>query len=122
MMMLKKLILLLFLPWTAAFVLPSQTRIHTPTTPTTRLHMALDNRSPELRKNVMAAAVSAAAMPALASWGVPILTSLAVTTTVTNDPIVLGSLFVGHWAVTNSVLQKFPDENEIRQMKETATK
>jgi len=83
--------------------------------------MALENRSPAFRKNVMAAAVSAAAMPALAGTTAAIVsTAVAAAGTVgignqllsVNDPKVLGGLFLSHWFVTNYFLQKFPADDE----------
>ena len=91
--------------------------------------MALEGQSPQVRKNVMAAAVSAAAMPAIAST----LTSLSATAipaavatqfaqatwlpSATNDWRVLTAVFFMHWFVTNLLLQQFPDVSEIAAAK-----
>eukprot|EP00522_Entomoneis_paludosa_P005978 CAMPEP_0172461168 /NCGR_PEP_ID=MMETSP1065-20121228/39575_1 /TAXON_ID=265537 /ORGANISM="Amphiprora paludosa, Strain CCMP125" /LENGTH=131 /DNA_ID=CAMNT_0013216407 /DNA_START=29 /DNA_END=424 /DNA_ORIENTATION=- len=91
----------------------------------TSLNMALERQTPQVRKNVMAAAVSAAAMPAistaltsLASTALPAALVTQGTSTFLlpsewgQDPAVLGALFLGHWFVTNIVLQKFKDVGE----------
>ena len=87
--------------------------------------MALEKQSPQLRKNVMAAAVSAAAMPALLSTltalsttAIPaaIATQVAQATWLTaagHDWRVASAVFVGHWFVTNLLLQQFPDVSEL---------
>lgn len=91
--------------------------------------MALEGQSPQVRKNVMAAAVSVAATPALAST----LTALSTTAipaavatqfaqavwlpSAANDWRVLAAVFSAHWFVTNLVLQQFPDENEVAAAK-----
>lgn len=93
--------------------------------------MALDNQSPAVRKNVMAAAVSAAAMPALASAVGGLATTAipaAVATQLSQkfmvnlpsfanvdvyDWRVLTALFCAHWFVTNLLLQLFPDVSEL---------
>lgn len=98
------------------------------------LNMALEGQSPQVRKNVMAAAVSAAAMPALAST----LTALSATAipaavatqfaqavwlpSAANDWRVLTAVFLAHWFVTNQILQQFPDESEIAVFKKAETK
>lgn len=98
------------------------------------LNMALEGQSPQVRKNVMAAAVSAAAMPALAST----LTALSATAipaavatqfaqavwlpSAANDWRVLTAVFLAHWFVTNQILQQFPDESEIAAFKKAETK
>ena len=98
--------------------------------------MALESQPPAFRKNVMAAAVSAAAMPALVGATSAAVGSGLVATAVTgtvaffggsvpsflgnfdvHDPRVLAALFVSHWIVTNYFLQKFPDRDEIQAMK-----
>jgi len=93
----------------------------------TSLNMALENQSPQLRKNVMAATVSAFAMPTiagtlsttLATTAIPatLATSAGAATYLSPDlaknPAVLGGLFLAHWFATNIVLQKFKDVKEL---------
>ena len=86
--------------------------------------MALEGQSPQVRKNVMAAAVSAAAMPALTSTLTAVLSTTvpaAVATQVAQvtwlpqhvDWRVSTVVFLGHWFVTNLLLQQFPDVSEL---------
>ena len=84
--------------------------------------MALERQSPQVRKNVMAAAVSAAAMPALmstlsaASAVIPaaVATQLVTTTVVpVDDWRITTAVFGAHWFVTNLLLQQFPDAGEL---------
>ena len=82
--------------------------------------MALEGQSPAVRKNVMAAAVSAAAMPALSSTLTALSTTVIPAAAATQvaqavwlptnvDWRVLTAIFCAHWFVTNLLLQQFPD-------------
>mmetsp|Transcript_3019 Transcript_3019/g.6395 ORF Transcript_3019/g.6395 Transcript_3019/m.6395 type:complete len:134 (+) Transcript_3019:172-573(+) len=123
--------LALFASTTSAFVqrdVSSKLGVNTfaPSTDTS-LNMALENQSPQLRKNVMAATVSAFAMPTiagtlsttLATTAIPatLATSAGAATYLSPDlaknPAVLGGLFLAHWFATNIVLQKFKDVKEL---------
>lgn len=80
--------------------------------------MALENRSPQLRKNVMSATVTVFAMPAiqtvLPAFLVSVLpaTAFAKLSNGGNDPRLLIGIFLSHWFVTNLVLQRFKDVGE----------
>lgn len=85
--------------------------------------MALERQSPQVRKNVMAAAVSAAAMPALmatlSTTAIPAALATQFTQAVWmqgadhHDWLVMTAVFGAHWFVTNLLLQQFPDVGEI---------